>query len=568
MYLIFRLVDEEGNRVYVSKPRSDTREWTDGDGRFTAYLQGPGTFDGEVLLEDSRDSVSHHNAWLTRVEGVSPGRNDIELVFKRSGRIVVEVKREDGAPSPGEFRADLEMKGISPHERVRRGSLSFREGAGVEFDGLSPGEYIVNVSSPEPTRKYWRKTVSLSSDGENPISRVTIEIPRVETGGIRARILEPFGGTVVHSGTFWINDGNTGWEVPFSRGLLEIKDVPAGKVTLYSRTDGFAESEFGALVKPGEVTDLGDLVLASEQKYWPTGWVEGKVLFEDGSSVLGARLRAPDIRGATTIGPDAGFRQEVKAESGILALHLANVARWPRSLPPGDGEMEWRTGPASNWADTIYLPVAVPRNETIRKDITLPLSGFGDVSFEWAGDPPEVDVETFLARMGDEVFVCYRDGRQGWEIQADRMGIEKVPPGRRVVILRGKDFCGCWELANDEGHETVRIDPSKTGSLRGSVKSEAGRPIYGAKVVLVHPDFAGEAPVGGYGGGWNWIGRLDYAGLAGETETGEGGAFEFPRVAPGRYQVRVEWGALSDEAVVGVKEGEASEVELVTRAEQ
>jgi hypothetical protein len=566
MYLTFGLVDEDGNRVYVEKHRTDTSEWTDRDGRFTVYLQKPGTYQGEVLLQDSRDSVSTHGAWLTRVEGVSPGSNDVELVFKHTGRIEVQIKRKDGEPVVGDFRADLEMKGISPHERVRRGTRSFAGEERAVFDGLSPGEYTVDVTTRDPARRHWQETVSLPVEGEDPVVHIDVQIPRVETGRIRARVLEPFGGTVVHSGSFWINDGKTGWEVPFSHGLLEIRDLPIGKYKLYSRTDGFAEAEFGALVKPGELTDLGDLLLETEQKYWPTGWVEGKVLFEDGTAALGARLRSPDIRDAITIGADGGFRQEVKADTGILALHLSNVARWPRSLPPGDGEMEWRTGPASNWADTIYLPVAVPQNGTITKDITLPLSGFGDVSFEWLGDPPEIDVETFLARGGDEVFVCYRDGRQGWEIQADRMGIEKVPPGRRLVILRGRDFCGYWELGNDTGDETVRIDPSNVGSLRGTVKSEAGRPICGAKVVLVHPDYAGEAPVGGYGGGWNWIGRLEYAGLAGETETGDGGVFDFPRVASGRYLVRVEWGALSDESVVELKEGEKTAVELLVRA--
>ena len=103
-----------------------------------------------------------------------------------------------------------------------------------------------------------------------------------------------------------------------------------------------ARTSVRGVVREGKTTDLGRIVLQRLDD--ASGWVTGRVLYDDGAPALGAAL-VDDLFETTPVKADGTFRTRLPAGEGLLVVDLNGAAAWPgaraddsphpaRSTPP------------------------------------------------------------------------------------------------------------------------------------------------------------------------------------------------------------------------------------------
>jgi|GEM_PF-1833751 len=557
MKVHFVLRDQNGNRVELRDSKTDI------EGRFTSVLTRPRTFSGTAWIEEA--GTEHHvphGRWQTAVRDVRPARDVVELVFENRGAIEVIVEPANELPPSRKFEIScwiLATKYGLPEGVVAESTLGAKGGT-TTFEELAPGKYRVEVKDKKAEGWNWSREIELPDREGNLRVVVHFPLPELHFGKLRARVLEPDGKTPLKEGKAWVETSASWATVRIKDGIIDIDEVPAGRAWLEVRIDGYTRMWVPGVIPPGETADLGDIVLVPEAE--GTGWVEGRILFDDGTPVLGAAPIEDDFT-REQVGADGGFRMKLPVGEGMVAVELAGAPLWPRSSAPATNDMVvmgwwWPWSLATEWNDKIYVPVDVPPDQTVTKNITVPRSALGDVRVSWLGDPDARLSLKLFVKNGDQFFACCSP------LEPIRTGSEitEVPSGERTVILQAGDYCGYKEVANREQHTLFSFDPAQTGTVSGRVLGSNRTPIEKAIVELYHPAFARFGRITGLRGTMvvEPTGRVSWA------KTAEDGSFQFPRVEPGQYGIRLSPPAISDECAITVEPREETAVELTATA--
>lgn len=159
-------------------------------------------------------------------------------------------------------------------------------------------------------------------------------------------------------------------------------------------------------VRADQTTDLGDIILVTEEQ--GTGWVEGHILFDDGTPALGATIIG-DFFDKIPIRADGSFRRQLPIGQLKVAIDISGVPLWPRSnLGTDVSSYIGRFSLARQWSDTLFLPLDIKPGETIQRDITIPLATLGNVEIKWLGDSDPNDLFYALAvRTGNSFYSCH-----------------------------------------------------------------------------------------------------------------------------------------------------------------
>ena len=531
---------------------------TDVEGQFTSVVTEPGTFSGSIWLEEpAEERYLPHGRWQTPVDGITPGRHDIELVFENRGQISVNVEPANALPPSREFQVACTI--VGPRDKSVDGVVASAtvgaEGGTAVFENLSPGSYKVEVKDVKARHWTWSKNVVLPDDTGSLDADVLFPLPELHFGSVRARVLEPDGTTPVKEGRIWLDSPASWGMIDFRDGRIEIDEVPAGNIWLSTRQKRYIRSTVTGVVRQGETTDLGDIVLVPEEV--GAGWVEGRILFDDGTPALGAELNR-FVFARATIGPDGRFRAQLPVGARMLLVDLHGEPRWPRARL-----YESRSGYSAfhfpGGVETIIVPVDVKSGVTVTKDIVIPHSTLGTVHVECRGIEGGRLRDTLVVECGGQLFACQSLGGR------DELGsfvLEDVPTGTRILILRTDNYCGYLEDDTGEPDTVFTFDPDKTGSIVGKVLLEAGRPVKGGAVKLWHESLVDLGHYRMVDSGY----VFGPSGMVASTDIDEHGSFTFPKVVPGRYVVETGQRGPSFRQTIEVEPGRETNVELTTIA--
>jgi len=552
--LSFSLKEKGGRQGYAAAR-------TDAEGRFEAVLSNPGTFVGTVWAEEGEAHETTHGRWRTSVDGLAPGVGNVKLVFENRGVLEVPVEPANKLPASLEFQVNCYIAG-PPDNRWE--TIGVRElgaqGGTARFEKLAPGRYRVEAFVAKSYYWRWHQEAEVSEAPGKLRAVVPFPLPELLFGNLRARILRLDGKTPFREGDAKLSHSPAWGGVTIRNGVIELKDVAVGAAYLHWEPKGCRRTDAWGIVRAGETTDLGDIVLKRERV--EPGWVEGRVLYEDGTPALGARLQNCSLIMPERVGAGGKFRKQLPGGTGTLVVMLGGAPGWPR-LPQEDTK---RIREARDvlfgygWDDTLLVPVDVRPGRTVARDVILRRTGLGTIRVDWRGKLGE-DLGIIVAvddkgqrfvRLGSR-----RQGDKGTFILPD------VPRGDTVVVVHADGYRGYREVKAEEGEPVLTFDPAESGTIVGRAVRPDGKAAPGVSVELRPAPLAWYGPVQELQSAY-W--PISSGTVEQVFTTAEDGSFRIPGVGPGRYLIQTRQHGPSNARIVKVATGKTTTLELVTDA--
>jgi hypothetical protein len=321
----------------------------------------------------------------------------------------------------------------------------------TSFEALSPGTYSVEVKDVLAEHWNWSKTTQLPAASGDLRTSLTFQLPKMEFGQLRGRVFEPDGTTLIRDGSFWL-DASTGWgHFPFHDGTFALNEVPVGEATLTVRSPGYALTKVKGMVTPDAITDLGKIVLTSLEE--ATGWVEGRVLYDDGTPALGARMLPRILPRETfkteTVAADGSYRkQDIPAGKRILLLRAGDYSSYQEmEVQAGDNTFTFDPANAGSVAGKGIFPAGIDPNRyrvELRPDSLIELDPIEELDGTLMTGPSHYYV------AGSAIFS--QDGR---------FRFPKVGPGHYALKIAGPGTPIVHGIEAKAGQETTIEIPFK-----------------------------------------------------------------------------------------------------------
>jgi hypothetical protein len=239
-----------------------------------------------------------------------------------------------------------------------------------------------------------------------------------------------------------------------------------------------------------------------------SGWAAGRVLYEDGTPVLGAAVMG-DFK--DQVEADGGFRVQLAPGRNTAIIDLAEAICWPR-VPEGtrntpvrylaqspDGGMAMRGGEVSFLA---YVPVEVKTGQVVAVgDVVLNRRSVTTLRVqcekELVCENPAGDRSTLsgsqvalLVDAGNSLLTYYSWDwildRPEWPIRwigDNEFVVEDAPAGKKTLIVSGPDLLW-YRLFEGNNRGTVQpLGPVEVEVVAGHVYDATGAPVEGACVI-------------------------------------------------------------------------------------
>jgi beta-lactamase regulating signal transducer with metallopeptidase domain len=298
-----------------------------------------------------------------------------------------------------------------------------------------------------------------------------------------------------------------------------------------------------------------------------SGWVAGRVVYEDGTPALGTAVLRDFSRGPLL--PEGRFQVRLRGGSNAVRLDLCETTCWPRV--PGDGAQP-RLQYVQQTPDTMlmgaslvaWVPVDVDPGQLVTlPDVVLNRSSLSIMRVQCDRDLfPVSGTEshaTLIVATGtcllayDFPFVLSKDPRDPIYCPDDNGFVVKdIPAGEKVLVLSGGNFLWYTVVVPGGPREEVDVGPVDVETLSGHVYDASGSPVEGACVIVRCPRFqalsAGVRAFHGLSGG-TWV------------KTGAHGAFTL-RLGPGQYRLKVKGEGEDCAILVDVKAEDNADVIL------
>ena len=363
--LTFHLTPTEPATVKSGPARFESTAKVDAEGRFQLVLSRNEPFDVVAFASpDMKDRGTTLPIWRQPFGRVSPRQQDVDLVFDDRHSLHVRVSPKNEVRESMQFRISCVLLDSDGRGQSQAQGTLNPGGGDVEFSRLCPGKYRVDLDTSPFESVRQTQEVELALDGQRP---PTIEFqPELKIGRIQGRLLNAEGQA--------ISFGKVLMEGPLGSQWLQLDSIgnfeaiaPAGEVRLTPRTD---DGRTGVLVKSsikdGQTTDLGRVIWQPAETADAAGWVEGRVLYDDGSPALGAVLS--EMMQTQAVAADGSYRWQLHQSKPTIVINLANVDGWPWP------DLKRRLAPLSyNSGDSrVEVTVTLKPNETVRRDVILP----------------------------------------------------------------------------------------------------------------------------------------------------------------------------------------------------
>lgn len=571
--LLVRVRDADGAPV----EGAEVSAFVEGGGRGnTVLLRGRTGADGDIRFAELAPGTLM--AATAEKEGMAPAGQGISLFGGRGetveirdgetaekdlllgpGAVVSGVvrRRADGSPVEG-ARVTLVMPSFLLFGAERE-TRSGAEGA-FRFEGVPEGEAVLaatteTAASPFDPRSFFNPRRDAEAKVAVPAgpAEVAKDLHLDELGSVSGRVTGPDGGGVSGAVVSAGGGGRGGFlglpsagppdVLTGAEGDYRLTGVrPGGSITVAATAAGLlgGSSAPVALAAGGEARGVDIRLTAG-------GVLEGRVTGAGGSPVEGASVRASPRRpgGRIPAGDLSPPMPDFGGESPSTRTDPEGSYRIP-GIPPGTLSV---TVEAEGFQQENRGDVAVLEGASTRADFSLePGHLLAGVVLDPAGKP--VQGATVSARAADGERAPGVPRPRGASAITDGAGafrITTLPPGlwNLTVSATGLPSRTLQGVASGTGGLEVRLPPAM--AIRGRVTGPAGEPIRRATV---------QARVEGE------------SGSSGSGRTGDDGAFEIQRLAPGSYTLAV-WVPGNDYSrteVPGVAAGADAVLLVVPRA--
>ncbi len=343
----------------------------------------------------------------------------LRLVLSGGGRIAGRVVDAQGAPVPDvavAVRAWSEGQTLQRARLLKPYSETLTDGGGgFAFDGLVEGTYTIAASwSPGQVNFHFESPTTVKTGDED------VNLTLSQPGGLEGRVVFADGSS---PGRFQVAFKYQNSYYPFAdpEGRFSIQPIDAGEVELTISGDSFATlAGISAMVRPGEVTDLGEIQVC------PGRTIHGRVLGPQGQPVAGARV----VCGSSL------------SSDGTSLIPRWNQRRYPEQQHQTRSDVDGRyrivgLGPAGGVVMAEHgdlgrsLPVKIGPGEDIRQ-VDLTLVAFGSLEGRVTNNSKPEPVAL--------VFVTHKD-RPGHDVEVmtdsdGRYVITRLAAGQRVVYAK------------------------------------------------------------------------------------------------------------------------------------
>lgn len=440
--------------------------------------------------------------WKASVNEVGPGGSPLTLGFDNRHRLRIRLSQTEPLPESLELTLSCQLDSRWTMEE-RNVAVSTQE---VEFSRLTPGKYSIGAVVRQAQHLGFGVHVEIPAGTDPQTATVDLKIPAFKFGDLTARFVRPDGRSPYQGPISLSSTGSSGSYQTDNAGRVTIRTVPVGRVHLRaSRAAGIADTPIAGIVKADETVDLGTIRLKAEDEVF--GWVEGRVIYPDGTPLLGASATgiAEGVDTGLTSQP-IGFRMDgnhpkgeykVRLEKGAhnVTFDLTTVATWPGGKPGGNGSIGYRpfgfpkkgfhrltarlkAEPGKTLSHDIVVPRFKPgRSLKINFARSLPTKEDHDPKQSFSMHAPMV---TTLVRSGD----VYLSGAATMKDNGDGTSsamMDKVPTGEGHVVF--VSFNPSWmaiaDFGKDDTSPEVHLDPKQSATIVTRVLGEDGKPLRG-----------------------------------------------------------------------------------------
>lgn len=518
------------------------------DGRFEGRLDRSGQSTGTAWIkttyrraEAGGESIFEPYRWRGEFQNLRMGNHDLSVVFENRGRIEVQVdtaglKQQPKSPleitislSVQDQSAPIIFDDIAGHASVGPGS-----GRAV-FGNLTRGQYTVRISSPDgPSWNQWSRTVQIPAGSDTWTTSVEFLLQDQQLGNVRGHLRMTDNKPIPSECRAWLRiPFGSAYPLSLSENTIQADHLPEGEYSLTIEGKSVLRSERSFVVRRGETTDLGETVLAYQGT--ESGWVEGRVLFDDGTPALGATILEQFVVGGSqsiVVAYDGSYRVQLHEDARMVGVDLRGVPRWPRrSLLDAKAQ----TSLAMMWQDCLWAPVSMKPGKTIQRDIIVPQKITGDINVEW---PEDLDAKglhlSVIVRCGDVYFTSSSPDyvEQEHQASATRLetrlkGLRGIPAGDRYLIVRTDGYAGCLLDLQSKNDTTLEVSKHQAGRISGTASSgqiQLQLPSDELRSLGIVKTLVGDHIYG-------------TPGLVASATVNDNGTFRFPAVAPGRYML-------------------------------
>lgn len=496
----------------------------------------------DVIATTSSANKDEVEEWRARVDGVTPGTKNLELVLRPSEGLRGRVTAQDGTPVV-KFKIEAQRigKGMLATLGQEKHEKEFESAEGrFLLGGLSSGSWQIFASAEgfgplEPT------SIELPRPVVDPTQPGTAEelvfvLPRACT--VRGVVKDPLG-VLVADADVRVDDGGPGWarfakggpEAPTTRsradGSFELTGLKPAQQNLTAKTRDFARSA-PVQVDLSTAPVQEDVVILLRQG----GLLTGEVFTDTGEPGKGWLIQCTDTTNfdqRTAFSDDSGkFRIEHldPGKRQVVAMPTSALKEMSDGAATGSGGGEDTAGFMNKMKIAftelvdgeethLVLGAAVKGAVTVSGKVTHsgePYAG-AMISFVYLGkSKARMGFKTASVKASGEYSVTL-DGPGEYTISVQKFGAKG--PMQQGVIEFVRDV--------PEGEKATLDFEIPTGRISGRVRAEDGAPIANARVSL-HPESNSE-PGSIWGGQYN------------ETSTDDEGRFDVEALRPGTYEV-------------------------------
>ena len=505
-----------------------------------------GGLHGKILLAQADAGVGWTEIRQAEVAGLEE-LEGVDVVLRPSGRIVVTVRDEDGAPIEDALVQAAPLMYELAVDPVRHRSFSAGALFATTFNARTDaaGEAIFASLPVEGTsQRYlvragarrWLTVVMTRRIEPGREDRVDVVLQPAGSWTIAGRVIDeaggPVEGAIVRLRAFTFGAGRTASDGSFRIGPLEASfSWTALEISAAGRTPVTVE-RVEEPVGGGERV-VGDVLL---RRVVP---IAGRVASVDGAPLAGVSISA-SCRDSTarvpsvTTSPDGLFRLETHAGRWTIWAGGRDLVEESVEVDAGDEHV------------LLTLERRVPGSATATLDI--------------------VDEATGAPLVPSDV-VVHRDAAPsaaGWPYdgtitpELGRIVLRELPVGRWRVWLRFDDRTAAtvaFSIDAEREERRVRLEVGSGGTLEGLV--DFGGVSYERTILYVSPVDVASRPT------WAHLRTNGARGaVLGGVEIGPDGTFRADGITPGRYRLRATIAGRVATGVVDVTSGQATRVSL------
>lgn len=371
-------------------PKKEVQTDTDLDGNFRFVMPSKDDFSGIAIATAKSSDVKGERRWMVEIPNLSLGEEHLELKFENRGQIVLAVFGTGNLPDS--LKPTISLRSPSHNYNLEGEQTSvIALGKVREYEGLEPGEYVIDVSIENSGIKSQSVKVTVPN-GDPFLGVAKIQLSKTVFGSMQAKILMPDNRTPASQLALEINssDYNSHSLKTDDSGGFQLEYLPIGNYGIRVKaSDEISPNSVPFDIVDENLHDLGVIHLKAVEEEF--GWFDGKITYEGGESLGGVFVVKTH---------ENDFTASDVSEGAIPDPNLKPSGVFHLRLPVGNNDLIFHlhgNGPSPMYMGSSYrvsreirhkliVNVDVEAGKTVKRDFFVPpRKDCRDINVGWVG---------------------------------------------------------------------------------------------------------------------------------------------------------------------------------------